>query len=451
MGKTVKPSKQTEWKGLDRISIIVHEMGNIWREMTKDDYGLDGEIEVVTPKADGKGAETTGGIVKVQAKAGDRYVHFDDEDSFVSPVDQDDLKYWHDCNFPVLYIVYHPRDDRLYYKEVKEYLRETPGVLSKPHHIRFNKARDVFQASSQAEVSRHASVSRPRIAFGQKEKLHSNLLPVKRLPEIIYRAATRRKSRDSIRDEIEGYVPPFCVVDSTIYSLTDPADERCPLHRFCTGRFGSVPATDWIGDGQRINDLIYLLNQLLGKHMARCGVRYNKDFGRSYFPREDEEALEFKKSWTSLRTGVTDERIVAKYYEYGADKFWRHLAAEARLCLLGDGWFLQIIPMYFFTEDGEKPCTGEVAGPYTTSLKADEKNNHVLNHVLFWADILSPGQSSIALRLDGQTIMVIDKQPMIGIANFAIPEDPALLREEPPSRQLSLFGADEDEDGEDEY
>ncbi|HWG43924.1 MAG TPA: hypothetical protein VN688_14195 [Gemmataceae bacterium] len=32
-------------------------MGNIWREMTKDDFGLDGEIEVATPMAKGEGFE----------------------------------------------------------------------------------------------------------------------------------------------------------------------------------------------------------------------------------------------------------------------------------------------------------------------------------------------------------------------------------------------------------
>ncbi len=79
MSKTVQVSKLTEWKGLDRISAIVHGMGNIWREMTKDDYGLDGEIEVVTPKANGEGYETAGGIVKVQSKAGESYVRFDSE------------------------------------------------------------------------------------------------------------------------------------------------------------------------------------------------------------------------------------------------------------------------------------------------------------------------------------------------------------------------------------
>jgi Domain of unknown function (DUF4365) len=132
MSKTVQPSKLTEWKGLDRISVIVHQMGNIWRETTKDDFGLDGEIEVVTPKAIGEGFETTGGIVKVQSKAGERYVRYDSDTSFSTPVDQNDLDYWRKCTFPVLFIVYHPTDDKLYFKEVKAYIRDTPGVFAKP-------------------------------------------------------------------------------------------------------------------------------------------------------------------------------------------------------------------------------------------------------------------------------------------------------------------------------
>ena len=91
MSKTVQPSKLTEWKGLDRISVIVHQMGNIWREMTKDDFGLDGEIEVATPKANGEGFETAGGIVKVQSKAGESYVRYDSDTSFSTPHDRPDV------------------------------------------------------------------------------------------------------------------------------------------------------------------------------------------------------------------------------------------------------------------------------------------------------------------------------------------------------------------------
>lgn len=90
-----------EWKGLDRISIIVHEeLGHIWRETSKDDFGIDGEIEIVTPKPDGKGSETNGQFLKVQSKAGKRYIVPDSAESFTSPVEEKDLDYWHKCNMP---------------------------------------------------------------------------------------------------------------------------------------------------------------------------------------------------------------------------------------------------------------------------------------------------------------------------------------------------------------
>jgi hypothetical protein len=448
MGKIVKPSKLTEWKGLDRISVVVHEMGNIWREMTKDDFGLDGEIEVVTRKPDGSGYETTGGIIKVQAKSGESYIRFDTDGSFATPVDPDDLKYWHACTFPVFFVVYHPTDDKLYFKEIKQYIRNTPGVFSKPHHVRFDKAKDEFTASSKGEVAGYAKISPPRIAFDQKERLFTNLLPVRKLPETLYSATTRRKSWQSIRDEIDGFVPPFCIVDGKLYSLSDLGDGQCALNPFCVGKVSPNPATEWTADKARVNDFTFLLNQLLGKHMGRCGVRYNRDFGRNYFPRENTTDTAFRRSWTSVRTGVADERTVVKYYEYGHDKFWRHLASETSFERFGEAWFLRIVPKYFFTEDGERPCDGELVGPYTTSLKADEHNNHVLNHVLFWADVLSLQKPSIEVRLDGRTVMRIDKTPLTGLAHFAIPDDPATFEEKAPSNQPSLFDFAGDEDEE---
>src|SRR3954453_23946274 len=99
MSKTVLPGKFTEWQGLDRISTVVHEMKCIFREISKDDTGLDGEIEVLHEKPGGKGYETTGGIVKVQAKSGAMYVVSDTPTSFASPVEKDDLHYWQTCTF----------------------------------------------------------------------------------------------------------------------------------------------------------------------------------------------------------------------------------------------------------------------------------------------------------------------------------------------------------------
>jgi hypothetical protein len=80
----------------------------IFREINKDDFGIDGEIEVVIPKPDGKGYQTTGGIIKVQAKSGMSYVKQDTETSFSSPVSKADLETWYQANYPTVYIVHHP-------------------------------------------------------------------------------------------------------------------------------------------------------------------------------------------------------------------------------------------------------------------------------------------------------------------------------------------------------
>jgi hypothetical protein len=112
-------------------------------------------------------------------------------------------------------------------------------------------------------------------------------------------------------------------------------------------------------------------------------------------------------------------------------------------------WFLRIKPKYLFTIDGEQPCDAALVGPYSTSLKADEHNSQVLNHVLFWADVLSLRRPIIELALDGRIVMQIEKTPLSGMAHFAIPEDPAAYEENSPSTPQSLFDVIVDDAAED--
>jgi HEAT repeat protein len=167
MAKNIPESKFTELKGLDRISQTVHDMDCIWREQSKDDMGIDGEIEVLMPKVDGKGFQTTGRIIKVQAKSGASYVVRDSDNTFAVPVKKEDLEYWNTCTFPVFFIVYHPKDDKLYCKEVKSYIDTMVDVLRPPHQICFDKAHDEFGLSYRATLLQHATVS-PTPAAGPK-------------------------------------------------------------------------------------------------------------------------------------------------------------------------------------------------------------------------------------------------------------------------------------------
>lgn len=452
MAKTVSESKFSEWKGLDRISITVHEMKCIWREIMKDDFGIDGEIELVVPKEDGKGFETHGNVIKVQAKSGKKWVVQDTATSFATPVEKKDLEGWNNSRYPVLFIVYHPAEDKLYCKEVRSYIRATMNVFRPPHRIQFDKEADQFTVSYFAQVKKHADVSEPRVSLQHKEELYSNLFPVRRAPAL-YHASTEYRSTDAIRAEAKGYLPPFCIVDGRLFTFCDLWTTQGDIRTFCDGDIESTSEADWLADEpERQADYVYMLNQLLGKLQHSRRLRYCREYQRTYFPRGNNTDLEFTEPWFSVRTHQNVEsRIVAKYYEYGVDRFWRHLACHLSFMRLSDTWFLRIIPKYFFTSDGEHACEGELVGPYTTRLKAMEHNAQVMNHVLFWADYLSDGRDFISYKIDRKMVINIDKKPLSGIARFAIPDDPAILEEKPPPPlQLDLFGPPEtEEDGND--
>lgn len=447
MPKTVRDSKFQEWKGLDRISLIVHEMKCIFREITKDDFGIDGEIEVVTPKSDGSGYQTTGSIIKVQAKSGISYVTQDTDTSFASPVSKNDLETWYHANCPTIYIVYHPEDDRLYWKEIQSYVKTTSKIWQPPLKIVFNKTTDEFSPSCFQSVRSLAPTAvSPRISFTDQERLFSNLLQIKQMPQV-WSAPTTAKNYNQVRSAISGFVPPFTISAGRLFTLSNLNDSHCTLRRYCDiSKVRAEAVERWWEDEDQRREYVFLLNQLLGIHCSKCGIRYNKEFRRNYFPRANQTNHEFGTQWYNVRTGrQIPNRQTAKFYTYGSDRFWRHAAAELEFRLIGRTWFLQITPKYFFTEDGIAPWDSNLVGSYTTRIKAQETNQNVLNHVLFWADVLShanPNQGDkdeIVVELDRKPVMTITKLPLFGIAQFAIPYDPVTFEEPEPSRQLSLL------------
>jgi hypothetical protein len=457
MTKTVLASKFQEWKGLDRISLVVHEMKCIFREITKDDFGIDGEIEIVVPKPEGEGFQTTGGIIKVQAKSGMSYVKQDSDSSFATPVSRSDLDLWYNANFSTAFIVYHPDDDTLYWKEIRSYVRNTPNVWSPPFRVVFNKATDQFTPDCFDSLCALADVSPPRVSSESRERLFSNLLRVQRLPWV-WSASTEERSYQGVRRSIQGFVPPFTLIGGRLHSLSNLNDEDCVLRSHCDTsdiRFEKVES--WWDDEDRRRQYVFLLNQLLGIHLRRLGIRYSKRFRRNFFPREDDDSLEFKREWYNARTRRSAQRTVVQFYEYGYDRFWRHRAVELTFRMIGTAWFLQIDPKYFFTEDGRSPYDSSRVGALTTKVKARETNLHVLNDVLFWSDILSgaqvaAGADAIKIRLDRRAVMIVDRLPALGIASFSIPFDPAIYEEPDSTVQLRLLDLlEQQSEDDDEY
>lgn len=465
MPKTVLESKFTELEGLDRISQVVHEMKCLFREITKSDYGIDGEIEICTPKANGKGYQATGRTIKVQAKSGKSYITQDTSSSFSAKSSRDDFEYWYNSNSPTTFIIFHPQEKKLYWKDMKAYLNTTSNVWQSPYKITFNKAEDEFTPDCALSIQNLAQISPSRVSRKEQEKLFSNLLEIRKMPEKVWSALCHVSQHEDILQEVKGFVPPFKIVGKWLYTLADLNASDCVFRPYCEvpDALHPEPAQIFWSDSDRKRLYVFLVNQLLYKHLRRSELAYNKDFDRYYFPRKDDDSEEVKIPWYNIRRGRHSHRpvTVVKYYEYGQDKFWRHTAAKIRIVMFGNSWFLHLLPMYFFTVNGTIPWDSEKVGPYTTQIKAMETNQPVLNHVLFWSYVLSGCSAqgkTIDIWLDqfskskSKPLMKIDKMPITGVTDFAIPYDPATY-EEPQIDQMSFsdlfsqFGKDdEDED-----
>jgi hypothetical protein len=466
VAKIVSQSKLREWQATDRIRSVAHAMNCVFRATSEDDYAIDGEIEVVVPTEDGKGLQTNGGIIKVQAKSGMSYVTRNTNESFWAKVELDDLQTWHTSNVPVLYIIYHPDDDKLYWKEVKPYIRNTPDIWQPPYRIEFNKANDEFTVERYNSLCAIAEVSPPRVSMTERERLFSNLLPILRMPRSLTCAPTTLKRYNDVMATVlqkrkstqmsgntdgwgtgeERLVPPFCIMGELLYTFGDLRHRDCELRCCCdTTKIKDVLAEEWIKNEANRDQYVYLLKDLLKMHLRRLGLWYTKDYRRHYFPKYNKHELSFTRQWHNIRTRRKIRRTVAKWYEYGRDRFWRHRAVNMEFKDIGGTWFLQIEPMYFFTNDGDVASDPQLVGPYTTRIKAREKNANVLNHVLFWSDVLANNKEQIELGLSAVAppILVIDRAPLSGIANFAILDDPAVYKETDEDMQLSFLGLED--------
>lgn len=497
MSKIIGKSKHSEWAGLVRIRQVVSlEMKCIYRETSSDDFGIDGTIEMSVPTADGQGM-TKGGIVNFQSKAGKKYVTADSEDGFATPVELKDIEYWVSSNVPVIFIVFHPADDCLYYVDIQEYVRKNPGIYAKPHKILFDKSQNIFDKDAYLELCRLADTTPPPVDFTQGERLFCNLFPVTWHTRVFTSAATDYISREEIfydfnaktESEEKFRLPPFFLFENRIYTLADLRDPVNLLRDFCdSSTISDHDVYSWLevndeneldrnfGGRDEFEDLdfvrerdsteiytrrdrqrrthalrsnvINLFNQLLGKHLAERGLEYNRDFKRSYFPRKNQTDLEFTREWTSIRTGAKDKRAVCKFYDqYGSLRFWRHEALSAGFRVFGDRVFLEIEPKLLFTEDGETPCASEMVGPYSTKYKTRRFNSQVLNDVLFWAHVFGARKGrDIEMKVGSQTLIKISSEPVIFNADFSIAQTTPTKR---AARRVSrsepnLFGGDPD-------
>lgn len=432
--KQLNPNQFKEHEGINAIATIVNRMGCTWRPTPNDDYGIDGEIEI------NKEGSPTGKLIKVQSKCGSSYIKNLSAFTFDFYASQNDIDYWLNSNVPIVLVVKDGTRSIFHWVNVNEYAKRHPEVRNAPHKITFSLRSDRFNVRSYFNLCRlvlneqeFVEVTKNMIA----EEIYSNLLPITQLPLKIYSATTLFTNGKEVYSKLSGLrIPSFYLSEGKIWSFENLFDEDNPLRTICDQTsITAIRAEDWWLDEDKRRWYVNLIMSVLKRHCRRVGLISDSEKERYYFPPAEgttDRIITFK---AFKRKGT---RKVAYQYKSknSSNSFWVHHAVSFMIKCYGGRWFLKIEPGYVFTSDGIKHIGSERVGRLTTRRKAKEWNRAVLNHLIFWREILSMGYATINISLGAQKLE-ISKLYESGLANFGIMKDK-------PNMQR-LFAFDESE------
>jgi hypothetical protein len=421
--KRVNPNVWREKEGLRRLQRVIEGMKCFWRPTPNDDHGIDGEIEIVVDDT------PTDLLIKAQCKSGASYFRNQKFSGFDYYSSEADLRYWNGCNVPVILVLHDPTNDALYWKDVQRYIKSNPGVWSKPYAIHFSRRSDQFDQRLYVKlcalVIRDEAELNDLLKASVQESLRSNLLPAVESPERLYRFLISIKAAEELSET--GVSLPDTLFSrgpgGLRYSFHDP------LARSFSGRAwideSSVKALDVSGfvhekGGQRV--VVELANKALASTLGATGLLLREKGHRFYFPPEEGPHVREITWQTPFRQAC---RKVAYPYvskTTGRVAFWVHHSLRASFKLLQSQWLLQLEPGYVFTRDGVNFVAAEHVGGLTTRKISHERNQQVLNHLLFWSWFLRGTQETVTIPC-GEQRFLFEATYVGGRTSFGIPAD----------------------------
>ena len=421
--KRVNPNLQQEKEGLIRVQQVVKEMRCIWRPTPNDDYGIDGEIEIVICNS------PTDQFVKVQCKSGRSYIHNRKLSRFDYYANEADLKYWNGCNVPVILVLHDPTSDCLYWKHLQGYIKSNPGVWSKPYAIHFSRRFDQFDQRSYVKlcalVIREEAELNDLLKESVQESLRSNLLPAIESPGRLYQFSISLKAAEELSES--GVPMPDTAFSKgpggLRYSFHDPLAKDFSGRAWIDG--SSVKTIDVGGflrekGGQRV--IVELANKALATALGARGLVLREKGHRFYFP--PEEGTQVREITWQTPFREASRKVAYPYLSKitGQVAFWVHHSLRARFKLSHTQWLLQLEPGYVFTRDGKAFVAAEHVGRLTTRKISHERNQQVLNHLLFWLWFLRDSQETITIPC-GEQRFLFEARYVGGRASFGIPTD----------------------------
>ncbi|NLY01723.1 MAG: DUF4365 domain-containing protein [Rhodopirellula sp.] len=385
------------------------DMGFPWHPSNAPlDAGIDGFVEI----RDVQSGEATNAWIAVQSK-GRTILEKETDATFEFTCTPRDLDYWRRGNMPVLLVVSRPERNEAWWVSVKDYFRNQPS-RQQSRRIVFDKKANSLTSDAAGQLLQLVQAAGAGTYFRpapKREQLQTNLLEVKRFPQLIYWAQTSLRDpaefREQLRKQMQ-YPPREWVFNSKrIYSVHDLRDEPW-------ASVSEIDTVDWIegrkwassDDPQEQRLFVWILNECLRSFAGKIGMRYSKEDDALYFKKTPDLSPRVKRYRSRQQWA---QRDVFREYRSKTDPskifYYRHVGFEPRFRRFDGRWCLEINPTYLFTSDGEN--THAYNEEYLAKIKSIEGSGAVGGSVVMFASLLRDREGLFA-----------DNYPHLGFGNL---------------------------------
>jgi hypothetical protein len=375
-------------QGINLIEQRCLEMGFVWHP-TNLDAGIDGYIELRAPNGD-----VTNCIIQVQSKATTQAFDAETPQTLEYHCDRRDLDYWLGGNAPVILVRSRLNTNEAYWVPLKEYFNDP--VRRKSGKVVFNKTTDRFDLTAKPALERLAAATSARPSLAPRDKpetIYSNLLRLGAVPANYFVATTEYRMPGALFARLRELTQPvhgeWILQGKTLTSFHD-LSRRPWVDVIDPGTVETHDTQEWLraDDPARQRQFVQLLNACLKEDLFRRGVRFSRESGYYYF-RASQDLTDIEYAYASREHRAT--RAVFKGYPKKTDpsqmSYYRHSAFDGRFVRYGGTWFLQVMPTYHFTRDGER--LSRYAPDLLSGIKRLENNQAVHGQVVMWAHVLT--------------------------------------------------------------
>ncbi len=242
----------------------------------------------------------------------------------------------------------------------------------------------------------------------KEEILVSNVFPVTKLPDLVWRGETDLANKNAVFDFLRripvpnSKIPRFIVREGHILTFSTLSDGANPLRIAANSRtIDTIRTSEMLSDPDKANWIVDLLNSCLRKHCEERGISYDRD-GKKYYYKMPAGQQRFRDRYTLA--GRTYPRTLAKYN--AENKVVVHNAVDLRFTRFGQTLSLVVMPGLVFTSDGSKVISDESTGALATQLLHSQYNQSILRDIRMWISKISQPEQTIKITDFGFGVQV---------------------------------------------